>query len=247
MRPFSHQPGIECLLPRTCWSVQAFPTRLFLRDRQKAMSSAAIEIPLHLHGPVREFTVLQDLEKGCVFIWGIAKEGHFRLRLQAGPDAIELWVDRGRIECQGRLLKTKERMSWNYSGPYREPDLFERLSLGSHRSQDWNQVWPRLDPKEILPVLFHLSQWIPSLDSTPSSGMFYLLEQGWDDFLPAAFSGILIPRLIDDQFQGLLEPEEISPQASPCALIAKAGEKIRKLFIQPQGMTIELSFAATSP
>ncbi len=101
-------------------------------------------------------------------------------------------------------------------------------------------MWPRLDPKEILPILFHLSQWIPSVGHTPASGMFRLLEQGWDDFLPAAFSGILTPRLIDDQFQGLLEPEELSSQASPCALIEKAGTMIRKLFIDQQGMSIEL-------
>ena len=240
VRPFAHEPGIECLLPRTCWTVEAFPARLFLREEG---ARKIIDIPLHLHGPVREFTVQQDLEKGCVWVWGSAKEGHFRLRLQACSDAIQLWVDRAPlsgIECQDRLLKKRESISWKFSGPFREPAHIERLSLGSHRAQDWRSVWQRMDLKEILPILFHLSQWIPCVDQPPQSGMFRLLEESWDDFLRAAFSGLLTPRLIDDQYQGLLDLEDISPHASPCALIAKAGEKIRKLFIDQQEMSIEL-------
>jgi hypothetical protein len=221
----------------------AFPTLLILRDREREDAAKKIEIELHLHGPVREFTLQMDLEKGCLWIWGIAKEGRFRLGVEAKEGAIELWAEKtpkDGIQGSFGTLSANERKSWPFSGPYIPPPAIERLSLGRNRSQDWAGVWQRMDLAEILPMLFHLSQWTPSIKG-PVTGMSRLLDQGWEEFLPAAFSGMLSPRLIDEEFQGLLPMEKIPKRASAVQLIREAGEKIRSQFISAKENVLSFS------
>jgi len=242
-RPFSHLPGASCVLPRTCWTVQAFPTKICLRDREREGSDGYIEISLNLQGPVKEFTLLQDLEKGMVLIWGMSLEGRFRLRLQAVKGAIELWVERAfssGIICSGKTLSKNDHLSWKNSGSFHENKVQERLSLGCHRAQDWGSVWSRLDFSEIFPVLFHLSQWMPDFPIHAPSPMQKLLDRGLEPFLRAAFHGVLCPRLNDDQFQGFLENAKVHSQDSPCSLIVDAGVRIRSFFIQQKVNELEL-------
>jgi len=64
-RPFSHKPGIRCLIPYTTWEAQVFPTKIFLRDL-KCGKTKEIDIePL-----ARKFTVMLDLEKGKLLLSG---------------------------------------------------------------------------------------------------------------------------------------------------------------------------------
>jgi hypothetical protein len=222
--PFSHDPGASCLLPRTCCAIEAFPTLLRL---------GSLEIPLKISGPVREFTLQQDLEKGCVFVWGIAQEGRFRFRLEAEEGMLNLNPEKA---PEGMFTQ----FSWKLPGPYCEPPMpLERISFGSHKSQDWDQVKRRADLKEILPVLFALSQWTPVVKSVPTA-MSHLLDSSFESFFSAGFSGILNPRLIDEQFQGLLPNEEIPDDALPCSLIAEAGKKIRSQLLKQAGSSIIL-------
>lgn len=207
-RPFSHRPGATCLLPRTSFVVEAFPALLRVKN--------LFDLPLNHHGPVREFTLQQDLEKGIVSVWGIAKGGRFRLSLQASKDYIDV---------NGK--------KFSHSAPYLEPIFpLERLSLGNHQAKDWDLVLRRFDLREILPVLFHLNQWIPE-SGLIRSHMLPLLERDWESFLRAAFSKILTPRFVDDEYQGILFSED--GEGNPALLIKKAGEKIRALFFQQEG------------
>src|SRR5262249_42974767 len=88
LRPFSHMSGTACLIPHTAVWLRAFPMRLVIDD--------SIVVEWDLHGPTKDFTLLQDLERGCVqvfgtwqegfFLWEIeGKEGMLWLRLQRGP------------------------------------------------------------------------------------------------------------------------------------------------------------------
>ena len=211
-KPFSHAPGASCLLPGTALVVQAFPALLRVKG--------VFEFPLNHHGPVREFTLQQDLEKGCVFVSGIAKEGRFRFCLRAEKEYIDL---------NGKKFP--------YAASLLAPQVpLERLSLGSHRSQDWELMKRRFDLKEIFPIFFHLSQWTPPCEKVDSP-MLTLLEEGqWDAFLRAAFSGILTPRFVDEEYQGLVSAGE--SKGSPEALITLAGKKIRSLFFEQNGASL---------
>ncbi|MBF8263407.1 MAG: hypothetical protein HW387_1072 [Parachlamydiales bacterium] len=230
-RPYSHDNGAMCLIPRTCWAVQAFPAMIRLQDLGSGEPAATIEIPLALHGLFREFTIQQDLEKGCVFIWGIAREGRYRLRLEALMGKIKLSAEKtpdGGIAIADRCLQKNESISWDIPGPFRSVEAIERLSLGSHRSQDWADVWRRMDLSDILPILFHLSQWTPIAAMDPEQPIARL----WEEFLRAGFGSILVPRLQDPEYQGLLSTDAVPANASPCALISYAGEQIRKRFVE---------------
>jgi hypothetical protein len=112
--------------------------------------------------------------------------------------------------------------------------------LGSHRAQDWEQVWRRLDFGEIFPVLFHLSLWMPEISVNAPSEMATLMDRGFEPFLRAAFFSLLCPRLRDDQYQGLIGNGKVHPQASPCSLIVDAGARVRSLFLYQNGKEIAL-------
>lgn len=65
LRPFSHQPGICCLIPYTTWEVRIFPTKLFFSD---LASEKRKEISISRKG--QRFTVVDDLERGRIEILG---------------------------------------------------------------------------------------------------------------------------------------------------------------------------------
>lgn len=58
-RPFSHQPGIQVVVPGTTSILQCYPTKCFLDGKEMELHLPAI-------GPPKNFTVIQDLERGEV-------------------------------------------------------------------------------------------------------------------------------------------------------------------------------------
>lgn len=227
-RPFSHELGVKCLIPGTCCSLQAYPTLL-------RIESAVDEIPLCVKGPVREFTLQQDLERGALFVWGHAQEGRFRLRLEVKGKELVLVKEKG----PSSLVLKETR--WEVKGPVQErPPVLERLSFGVHKAQNWPLVCKRGDLREILPPLFALSQWTPSLSSDEDCAMFNLMQKDFSSFFRAGFSGILHPRLYDEEFQGLLEKDVVKSQVSPSVLLTKAGALIRSQLLRQQGKEVVL-------
>jgi hypothetical protein len=239
-RPYSHEPGASCLVPHTCWAVQAFPCLIRLIDCEKNDSTERIDVALSLTGPVREFSVQQDLEKGYVSVWGVAREGRYQIRIEASETHIGMYVDRapsGGLIAAGRNFQKGEFLLWPIRRFYKA-DALERLSLGKHRGADWDAIWRRFDLKDILPVLFYLGQQVPRISAAPPCGVFRLLEGDWEPFLRAGFFSILCPRLTDSQHQGLLESETIPSEASACRLVTGAAEKIRRLLVNQKGMEV---------
>lgn len=187
--PFSHQSGVECLVPLSDWVVQAYPAMLKVGSK---------EFPVALTGPVKEFTVQMDVERECVWIWGKAKEGHFRLKLLASGLGLSLFVDRAPtigISVGGQLLQKKETVLLATGGRIAEKLPIERLSLGNWKAQDWDLVRRRSDLAEIAPLLFLLGQKLPQVNAP-------LLSHP-EHFFLAALSGICAPKLQDAIDQGL--------------------------------------------
>ena len=67
-KPFSHTPGVKLLLPGTDQLFQVFPAKIVADGK---------EIPLDIKGPVKNFTVEQDLERGQIRIFGQALSGYY--------------------------------------------------------------------------------------------------------------------------------------------------------------------------
>ena len=133
LSPFSHTPGAACLIPGTWWQIEAFPTLLRLcHNAQK------IEISLQLTGPVKEFTLQQDLMRGVVWVFGKAKEGYFRLRLEASDSGFDLFAEKtpsGGLETSKGHLASKDRLHFPVDLTFSLPPSSERISFGSHKEQ----------------------------------------------------------------------------------------------------------------
>lgn len=165
IKPFSHSLGAKCLLPGTLEVVEAFPHFIRIGNIAIALDNDPFTHP---------FTLQQDLEKKCVWVFGKS----FRYKIQARPDGFE--------------IKEKDKTSF-FNAPVRLcfPLEVERLSLGSHKAQDWDLVSRRMDFKEILPPLFFLSQQFSHL-SLPTSGMCSLGDI--QTVYLSSFEGILVPK-----------------------------------------------------
>jgi hypothetical protein len=230
LKPFSHTPGAACLIPGTTWKIEAFPTLIRIGEKY--------DVPLPITGPVADFTLELDLEKNHVFVFGKAKKGYFRLKIQAVTGGIEV------VATKGFLLDGKRSLFFKDDVDFFLPKIWERLSLGLSRSQDWDLVKRRGDLKEILPVIFVLGQKIPYIEPVLLRGTGRLLEAGnFDSFWRGAFSGILIPRWIDGEHQGLAPVESVS--GDPCFLIREAAIRIRRLFLRQEGNQVSLLPACT--
>lgn len=220
LKPFSHTPGMGCVIPRSCAVIEAFPTLLRINGKEWKMP---------LTGPVRNFTLQQDLERNCAYVFGKAKEGYFRLRIEAHDDGFAIISEKGPLE--NGYLESENTISYQQT--------FERLSLGNHKAQDWDLVQKRMDLKEILPTLFYLGQKVPLIASQPLMGTATLLkipqtrehlEEALLAFVKAAFKKMLVPRLVDDQYQGFVP--EGPAMGNPFFLLQEGAKMIRSLFFQ---------------
>jgi hypothetical protein len=200
LKPFSHAPGIMCLIPKSSWRVQVFPTKLKFHN---FVTGESYEEALLGQGPVKDFTVTQDLEKGCIQIFGKTKSGYKSHTI---------------AKSEGEFAAV------------------ERLSLGSHKALNWS---PKLTLLEVLPVWHRLSQ----LTAAHGKSLFPKdldkldVADYLNDVFLAYFEGILSPRLIDTDYQGIATP---CPSTHPLGLITHGGAFIRSLFFQETDSGISL-------
>jgi len=220
LRPFSHLPGTFVWLPGTTIRMQLFPTRIVYDDLSGAFPQRIKELDFSRTGPVKDFTVQQDVERGEVVVWGHSKEGYFKF----------------------------EDLGQRTEG-------LERLSLGSHKAQDLEQMQRRLDFKELFPIWFQLGQMVPPLEARPFEGSLQLLEpcakaivsghpetiiEPFEALYRAGFEGLFAPRLNDEEHQGLGVRPASNKSASPLWLLVKGSELIRSLFVQQEDHHVSL-------
>lgn len=206
LRPFSHLAGSACPLPGTFAIVQAFPTLLRIDQH---------EIPIE-KGHHEGFTLQMDLEKHCVFVFG----KKFRLQVYASENGFHV---RGSMR-----IDIRTPVVFCPAAP------FERLSLGNRKAQDWEGVLKRGDMAEWMPCLFCLGQKVPRVKPQKLTGTAHLLkmsdEKSLQALFQAGFSKLLVPRLNDDQHQGLVPYEK--EEGSPFYLLQEGAKLIRSLFFQ---------------
>ncbi len=206
-RPFSHQPGTKTVLPGSLLPVTVYPCLLEVNGEQ---------FPITLTGPVKDFTVMLDLEVGCVKVWGHYQEGFLRYRIHG--------------TLSGRFSIVIEKSPKEGLFPVNDDQLYvvpamERLFLGCNKAQDWDMVKRRMDPAEILPFWHRLGQQVPT-DSTQIPSLVHAFQ--------AHFDGIMAPRNTDTDYQGL---ELVQ---NPGALLSEGCKTIRSLFFKQQGNMMDI-------
>ncbi|NGX62217.1 MAG: hypothetical protein K940chlam9_01711 [Chlamydiae bacterium] len=214
LRPFSHLPGIASLIPGTEYVVRGFPALLRVENLEGEVLK---EMPVEGEGP---FTLQLDLERGCVTYWNSLRRLH--------------------------ILPTLEVVE-KKCPPLPETSPHERLSLGSHKKQEWELIRKREDFRDIFPFWFRLgsSFSLPKRDRG-DVGMFSLLKEcreaievhrperilpAFQRLYRAGFGGMLVPRLQDTDFHGILPPDSPSPGASPLYLLQEGAQLIRSCFL----------------
>ncbi|NGX60278.1 MAG: hypothetical protein KR126chlam3_01449 [Chlamydiae bacterium] len=202
-RPFSHRPGINCLIPFTTWEVQVFPAKIFFRNLENDEEKCE---ELDIEGPVSGFTVVQDLERGRVEVFGRGKKGYFRYF----------------IDADSRPFLKKKTLSLSK----------KRLFMGIHKKQDWEMIQRRFNMVEIFPFWIRMAQLVPEIPLPKKpAGTLKLLQDGQLDLLfAAAFQGILSPRLRDENFLGLIPDIPIPQNISPLGILHEGARQIEKLF-----------------
>lgn len=148
LRPFDMQPGRAIFVPGSYWVCQIYPAKVSFFS---FVTKESGEAPLPLQGPVKNFHVQVDLEKGHIEVSGIAEQGFFRFFIHAKKGRLFLEKKKGIVPSM--LLGQLPNIP--IAGQ------FPALSLGIHKKQDWALISRRCDPAEFLPFWLRWSYWIP--------------------------------------------------------------------------------------
>lgn len=274
LRPFSHLPGTAFVVPGTSLSLEIFPA--FIRVSDLALSSRVVvaEISVDVEGPVDGFNVILDLENGSIRVLGVSQNGYFRysvrgvesrkgiiVTVEKGPDNGILFSAQGPWTSQdstfilpgGKIVFAEvageEAIPYKFSG-------MERLSLGSHKLQDWELVRRRLSFDEIFPVWFRVGQMVAKPVSNVLAGTALLLNdcrRAIDANAPekilaefrklflAGFGGVLSPRLADTDYNGIKFSDEVPVgTASALTILTEGARLIKSLFVRQEQNTIHV-------
>jgi hypothetical protein len=220
LRPYSRRPGTQLLLPGTRQVVTCRPTRLTLEG--------VGEFRWDVQGdPLAPFTVEQDLERGSIRVWCQCDQGLLRYRLHStgllemerGPEPVE--------RCQLQLE------------PIAPPA--ERLSLGSHRQQEWERISRNAELEDLLPIWMRLGQMV-GLVKAPIVSLLADLEQARPEQVgkllrtafQVGFSGMMVPHAGDPHGWGF------QVEGDPLALLTQGSGLIRGLFVREQGDELKI-------
>lgn len=223
LRPFTHLPGEACLIPGTLYAAQAYPAKLLITTFAKDEPAEVACIEWKVQGPVKDFTIEQDLEKGCVRVWGHAKNGYFRYHITSGANGYAIVVERG---CEVLGLTAA-------SAPEYPIVPRERLFLGADKQQDWTNVCRRFSLSEIFPFWLRLGQFTPPMPLTTGGTASLLQDNAFDLLFLTGFEGVLYPRLFDAACQGIQLPQ-VEKDANPTVILSEGARRIRSLFFRQE-------------
>lgn len=229
LRPYMLSFGERCPIPGTSLCVRAFPAFLVIEDLSSLNPKEVAAHEMNIRGPVKDFTVQLDLEKGCVRVWGHAQNGYFRYHISQGVGGYAIVVEKSLDEMK----------ITNFSTPVYPDVPQERLSLGVDKKQDWCSVSRRIDMGEILPFWLRLGSMAPPAASSRNGTASLLTPEKLSLLFLTGFEGVMSPRLFDGTRQGIPMP---SPQEgdNPGCLLAEGAKVIRSLFFQHQERTFRI-------
>jgi len=240
-RPFSHQPKTSLLIPGSTLSAEIYPTKLLVFDLAEAHPVFIKEINFREFGPLNKFCVVADLEKGEIVVTGESRHGYVRYSLYA--------LQAKRSFCLS-FKKAPTKMAPIIVGEKEAPRVVfakrERLFLGVDKAQEWSQVLRRGEIKEIMPLWYWLSQSIeyPPVGKVCGPSLLASAETGTladsKNLFRAAFSELLVPRLVDTDYQGFSLPIAPMQEGSPLIVLQKSFGFIRRFFYREEANTIAL-------
>lgn len=262
LRPFSHLPGICAVIPLSNLQCQCFPTLLKIAPINQS-EKPILELSLENQGPSTEFTVSLDLEYPALLVWQKTALGFQKLRLHVDHErGLVLTAVRGSCTAFSNSgvsiqLQTKENACIVPKELFKSAKEvpFERLSLGSHTSQEIDPFTIKRDLFALLPMWMRLGSLMPCSSPLLNSGTASLVqkmqigtgqenagkeyEKNLHTLLRTGFSGLFVPRLFDTDYQGDHLPKPLAAE-DPLILLTEGSKRLRDAFIQLHGNQLSL-------
>jgi len=233
LRPYAHLPGTYCLLPLSSLRLQIFPTLIRIHAFEDRTAPTYLgEIALNLRGPVKNFTVQQDLEKGEIKVWGESPQGYFSYRIFSSCEGFlhvkfeQAFAFKCLLNCPFDLkrheniilnngefeVQAKDELILKTANTYiAKPQIHERLSLGNHKAQDWEMIKRRMDFGEIFPCWFRLAALLPSSTTQIESPLLNhcqeIIQQKQRNEILNGFN-----QLFAAGFEGILSPRALDTE-----------------------------------
>lgn len=167
--PFSKEYASRAPIPNTNLWFEAWPTKFIVFNDKKR-----VEFDLECSGPIKNFTLHLDLEKGRLLCHFMAREGFFSWAIERVLTGVEFRLKRAAdsgVCVNGRNYKRFDRFIVPLDDSCKILTSNERLCLGSHKAQDVQNMFKRFDLRELLPLYFRLGQYF-----TPSGSILSLEE-----------------------------------------------------------------------
>lgn len=244
-RPFSNHPGAACILPGSFLKFQFFPAKFKVFNAAEASSPLIGDYAVNIQGPVTDFTVQLDLEKGLLKVWGHSPKGYFRYTITSAEEGKGFLVSIDKSPVPQLIYPAMPSPSG--AGLHISPQ-FETLSLGVNKKQEWQHILERCSLPEILPIWFRAGQFLPSnivptysgtasllksIEASIKSGDIVQTSSSLTDLFLSGMQGVFAPRLTDEDFQGFQLPSVPDREpGSPLYLLSHGASLIRSLFIQ---------------
>jgi len=256
-RPFSHKPASGALLPLTACFVRAYPTALTIAFPEGSEKTYLWKVS----GPIKNFTVMQDLEKSSILVYAKAQEGYFSYRLFYEKGAIHLRLERAPLQgCrlqigeEERLILPKETLVLSTYQGWKAKKPLERISFGCHKAQDMELIRRRNNPIEYFPFWFALGQQVP-LEQLPQEGSSVFLTkchhhlekvdkeaflQELENLFAAGFHEMFVPRLYDREYLGLGVSSAAASGQIPLGFLSEGYKLLRLMLLQHLGDRVDI-------
>jgi hypothetical protein len=231
LKPFTHLPGQFVPVLKTSFAVKPFPEKVELYSLKESQPKLIQTLFFSVKGPVEQFTVILNLEKKKIEVFGIESRGRFQyeilassspfIRIKKAPEGFNLLQE---------PLVLKEEIS---------PLELTRLSLGSSKKGDMPLIRSRQNLQEILPYWLFLGQMIPSLPYVKEGTLSLLDKRSLKSLFLAGFEGLFCPRAHDREYQGFDCPPVLK-NSSPLPILSEAVNLILSLFIEERGQQLNI-------
>src|ERR1700733_14989984 len=94
-RPYSHANGVRCLIPGSGYCLRVYPALVELESLSQVIRSWKLPV----EGPLKEFTVMQDIDGRFVQVCGRGEKNYFRYRCSySNEDGVIFKVEKGLSE-----------------------------------------------------------------------------------------------------------------------------------------------------
>ncbi|NGX34494.1 MAG: hypothetical protein K1060chlam1_00847 [Candidatus Anoxychlamydiales bacterium] len=257
----SHKIGTKFLIVNSSYFVQIFPGQLHFKDLN---SNKSFKVFLDFIGPIKKFTIFQNLQNGNLKVSFHSEEGFLSYKIfnenntcsiqfeRLPLDEISVKIDKAKKIKEKEILNLPIKISYT-----KKPEEF--LFLGIHKKQDLALIHKRENLTEFLPFLFLYSQFFKDIQTKKCLRDNCLvrdlaekiqnkkrseIEDQFIKVYKAHFFDCFIPRVNDEDFQNII-PIVVEKEAYPLHILRKLFYIIKSILINQK--LDEISFLPSLP